>query len=421
MGLRKNIVAMREHAEEVRQNRDYSANNVAVQAAARYCLRTGKDWQVGYGGRCELGKRALKQWGHELIVAPVQRAWQSKIGRPLMIVLPILAIAATLIAIGMGPFVLGIAIVIAMIWVGTAYALGVMATKNVTKVTSLADYLREYVAEKKGFLKGFVFTAMTLGLPILLLAYALCRLFERFGEYIGLALAGVVVIAILVVIVGQFVTEPIRSLIVVGVIAVAVGIVVGLVKGVTALKKRRSERVYAYERSEENLQRCYMLIEPVLKSTYEVSLSDNERNIVSFAHWTNELNAALKRYGYSWSDLARPRSSVSSLLAITRDADLAFLEIATDEYGITIYLFGSNSCDHRDDFVEALWDHTHPDKVRVIDRKVERKQKRAEVLATLIDLWLSFKMGVCPTVNLPALDQVVETANIPWPIEEDDK
>ena len=71
-------------AESHRKTVAFGPEHPAVRAAKRYCDRTGATWEIGIGGRCELGKRALKQWGYEL--------WQNVNARWAIILLPILVL-----------------------------------------------------------------------------------------------------------------------------------------------------------------------------------------------------------------------------------------------------------------------------------------------------------------------------------------
>lgn len=409
MALRKEVARMRRRAEEVRESRDYTADNVAVQAAARYCLRTGKDWRVGYGGRCELGKRALKQWGYELVGMHVKRAWQSGIGRTLMIVLPILAILALMVAIGWGPLVLAVAILAVFIGLGVIYGIGVVAATKVAKVTLLMGYLRELVAEAEGFLKAFLFVAATLGFPLVLVAYGLYRFARRYGKYVGNAFIALLVLAFAGLIVLAFITAPFVSLMV----TIGIFLMLALMAGVTfawmklsELRKRRAKSVKA----SADVARVRQRLEPTLRKAYESYLSGFDHGMVSFDDWVNALENALAAYDYTWFDLARTRAKVDDLSDILHKCNNVSL------MNLPVELLGSNPILNAYEFAKLLWEANHPNDVLPSRRKELRRQRRAEVFATLIDLWYSFKLGVCPTVNLPALEQVtgtMDTSNQP--------
>ena len=71
---------IRDKANAKRGLQTFGPDHPAVRAAKRYCERTGKSWNVGIGGRCELGKRAIKQWTYEA-TRPVRKAWQYAVAK----------------------------------------------------------------------------------------------------------------------------------------------------------------------------------------------------------------------------------------------------------------------------------------------------------------------------------------------------
>ena len=416
MGIRQRAQELRAHAEEVRGNRVYGAQNVAVRAAARYCTRKNVDWQVGYGGRCELGKRALKQWGYELFAAPLVKVWNTRTGRVLMTVVPLTALVWAAAMAGALGTVIGVALGWLLVGLGATYAMGVKAAKNVTKVASLGGYLREQAADRAGTSKTLYVTGATLGLPIVLLAYGLFRLFHRYGRAIGRVVLTLIVLSFVALFVVAII-DDIRVLAMLGVIVVVVCTLAGTGVALKAVKRSVHRRLLAYKRSDAYARRhsaksahAYARLEPALKRAYEMSLTDEHRALVTFDDWATALYEHLSCYraGFTWATLLEPKLDVEDYL---HDCAVIHAYVEPKGTGQTICLFGERPgqyYDNRDALAEAIEAMKSPKAAKVAADRRQRRQRRAEVLATLVDLRQSAKTRVCPTVDLPPLDEVLD-------------
>lgn len=403
MAIRDRVKNARAVAEEKRRTKTYGTHHAAVQAAARYCERTGEAWDVGYGGRCELDKRALKQWGYELFVAPIAKAWKSRMGRVLLIGVPIAALITLAMINGMWSMLLGVSIALGLMLIVAAAAFGVLCGMHTQRIGEMHSYLRKlYVEDKaKPFLAVPTAVVSTIGLPVILVSYGLYRFFKRWGKIVGRVLMTILALGFVAAVIGLFWQDPRRLLGVLGgfaLLAVLAGIATLISAGVKHFKAKVAVK---YKQSRQAA--AYVWLEPLLRDAYNTGLSDKERTHVSFEEWTARVNDLLNRRGYEWSDLSGPHKKYEYIHQVAFRSGMQFKSVKTVDFH-DIYLFTSKSYEA---FLSAVWNKQHPKHAQKMLQREDRNRQHVERIDTIRNAWYAFKMGVCERVNLPPIEEVL--------------
>ena len=131
---------LRNYADSHRDTAVFGPNHPAVRAAKRYCERTEAQWEIGAGGRCELGKRALKQWGYE-IWANIRTRW-------LIISLPSLGILIWGLSIDVGQTLVVVATILGALYIVVGIFTGLLADEIVAVDAAFSHILRLRLAHQ---------------------------------------------------------------------------------------------------------------------------------------------------------------------------------------------------------------------------------------------------------------------------------
>jgi hypothetical protein len=370
------------YADEHRNTAVFGPNHPAVRAAKRYCERTGAQWEIGFGGRCELGKRALKQWGHEI--------WANIRARWLIIALPILGILIWGLSIDAGQTIVVVATILGVLYVAVGIFTGLLADEIRHKKGQLGDTFNQNL-----LLKGAFFTTLTVSGP----SYMLCRFLRNDRGRLIAKRVGIVLL-VLAAVSGAFGIATnlgwgsflLGIACVVGFIALVIGILEGLSylarlndRRVTALEARAHElrlndtgaQAYARASIEEALRRYYA-------SNANVRGAEDDA-MPSYEEWIAHLERRFADRKVGWTDFVAERYLWA-----------AFSWIA-DERNY-MYAFGALA-----ESVRKLQD------TKAIGQAAIREQRRAPIrnaIGFVAATLFLMKSKVCPSVILPKMDDV---------------
>ena len=306
---------IRDFAEGHRGRKTFGPNHPAVKAAKRYCERTGRSWEIGIGGRCELGKRAIKQWLYE-VIAPIRRVWQYAAAKwTISLALVVAAITAGIIFEPMLTAALGVGVAVIIGGVLGAAA-GYMS----------GDGFEFRSAERWGktvFVIGWV-----LGSPVAMIVF-LCTLMvnQSWWWKVKRVIIKVLKVAFFVAVGGSVIAmivwailagHGIDLLILVGILAAIAGVVGAAMFGVgkaiqvherrvkiraEELRKDATAQVAAREKLLSAFQLAY---------DYEKGWREDlptSKKLLPFDQWVEQIGEVLVNHGYTWTDLANPRLS----------------------------------------------------------------------------------------------------------------
>lgn len=372
--------AINRYAEARRGLHAFSPSHPAVRAAKRWCERTGATWEIGVGGRCELGKRAIKQWLYELTL-PLRQI------RVLLYLIPTVVLALLIGCLILAPIPTlavggGVAAFVAII-VG-----GVTADMQGEGESVLADMSKP--------LRMLWIGIWVVMLPFALGAYLITRaaqsdFMHRHTERISTIMATVLVVFMVGAVGMLLVTATMylgwMTLLVWagrGILALACigGALVAISKMFDhyshKLNTQRLEKERA-KRTDESVQReARNQLEPALRRYYETV---RDTSALSYEEWVAALETLLHENGKVWSDLIRP-------FAYGR-----FHFIADDDR------FGDAGYSGFAFYAEDLYvDRLTPAR----RRKMKVRQVTSFIGATLF----LFKTQLCPNVILPPKELV---------------
>ena len=367
-------------AESHRKTVAFGPEHPAVRAAKRYCDRTGATWEIGIGGRCELGKRALKQWGYEL--------WQNVTARWAIILLPLLAI----IGLGLVINARSTGIVLTVI-VGIVYVLaGLLLGFYVEDRDDGWQTLPKSSVERKRLLVAFLVT-----IPVSGLAYLIARLLR--SELVHTIILGGLILALSVAILGilfeigmrvGWVSLLIGLLIFAGMVAAALGVIVlvGFVAGkVAEANQERREAALDARRNDVSVQRAVRdSLDGALRDYYarNKEFALDQSVFPEFEAWRDRLEVMLGDHEYAWEDLP-------------------------SEWPLTrfVWLYYEENYEIADDFMTDLRDRWRQQQVAKAHRNEQGRAKARNVLGFVGASLFLAKSRVCPNVVLPKRDQVI--------------
>ena len=367
-------------AESHRKTVAFGPEHPAVRAAKRYCDRTGATWEIGIGGRCELGKRALKQWGYEL--------WQNVNARWAIILLPILVIIGLGLAINARSTGIVLAVIAGIVYVLAGLLLGLYVEDRYDGWQTLP----KSSPERKVMLVAFLVT-----IPVSGLAYLIARLLR--SELVATIVLGALILALSVVILGLlfeigmrvgWVSLLIGLLILVGMVAALLGVVVlaGFVAGkVAETNQERREAALEARRNDVSIQHAVRdSLDDTLRSYYarNKGAACDDSGFPAFDAWRDRLEEMLAHHGYVWEDLP-------SEWPLTRFT----------------WLFYEDNYDIAGDFMTDLQDRWRQQEVAKARRNEQRRAKARNVLGFVGASLFLAKSRVCPNVVLPKRDQVI--------------
>ena len=381
---------IRDFAEGHRGRKTFGPNHPAVKAAKRYCERTGRSWEISIGGRCELGKRAIKQWLYE-VTAPIRRVWQYAAAKWTIS----LAFAATAIVAG----IIFVPVLMAALGVGVAVIIGVVLGAAAGYMSGHGFEFRS--AERWGktvFVIGWV-----LGSPVAMIVF-LCTLMVNQSWWWKVKRVILKVLAVMFfVAVGGSLTAAIVSAIWAGHAIMLFGVLAGIAGVVAAsifgpgmairvherrvkhraeeLRKDATAQVAAREKLLSAFQLAY---------DYEKGWREDlptSKKLLPFDQWVEQIGEVLVNHGYTWTDLANPRLSW-----FDRYNTFNFLEFTSDGP------FTGPSVPLIDAIDELLMSSMKPSK--------QRRRRFKEVVAFVAATLFMLKSEVCPNVDLPDWDSV---------------
>ncbi len=370
------------YADKHRGTQAFGPNHPAVRAAKRYCERTGAQWEIGVGGRCELGKRALKQWGHEI--------WANIRARWVLITLPVVLLIIWGFSMNAGKTLDVIATILGMVYIVLGIFMGIFFEDTQYEGELLGDTLGE-----RRVALGAVITTIPVSGP----AFILARLFrwEKFqiiAKHVGILLLAIAAVAALIrIILAVGWSDFLIGLaIVAGIIVAASGLVLGFFSLSSLVNKRqnaRAAREHALLLNDSVVQaRARASIEEALRAYYLANTSHGrsvDGDEVSYEEWVTRLEQMLAKRELGWTDVLAAEYLYTSYDWLWSDPD---------------YTWGF----HR--FVEGIQE---VQRAKLIEQAAARERRRAPVrnaLGFVAATLFLMKSKVCPGVILPKMDDV---------------
>lgn len=367
-------------AESHRKTVAFGPEHPAVRAAKRYCDRTGATWEIGIGGRCELGKRALKQWGYEL--------WQNVTARWALILLPILVLLV--FGFVVNPAATGGAL---LVIAGILYALlGIVLGLFFEDKYDGWSLGIGSATERKLLIGLFIVTIPVSG-PMYLLARLVRSEMVRtvlFGSFV-IVMAGLILVMLYGIIMS---VGWLQFLIGIGVSAAVVAALLGVIVlgGVVTDKvsRERTEKLTAareVRRNDASIQHAVRdSLDDTLRSYYarNKEFALDQSAFPEFDAWRDRLEEMLADHGYVWEDLLSEWS-----------------------YSRFTWLFYEDNYDIAGDFMTDLQDRWRQQEVEKARRNEQRRAKARNVLGFVGASLFLAKSRVCPNVVLPKRDQVI--------------
>lgn len=355
-------IKVHEFAESKRRTVAFGPEHPAVRAAKRYCQQTGASWEIGIGGRCELGKRALKQWWGQ-IRSSVTARWA------IIVTIALLAIAAGLIA---SP---SVTLTLLAVFAAYAYFGG-------------GVFLGLYFEDRKNVRKRSLIGLFILTILISGIVFVVARLMHfRVFQIILLALicgAGLLGLYALMMHVG-IASFMLVLIIVVAIVAGAFGVA----KGIDALGRyvartglEHAAAAKHIRLSDADLQRAARDELDGLLRAYYAAQTDYELNGMSYEQWLDNFEKVLQSEGTGWTELVceHPYGSLPSL------------------HSYPALLFGYT------DFMQGLKDIWRD---RRVSQAAARKQHTPwQVVSFIASALFLLKSSVCPNVILPKWEDV---------------
>lgn len=390
--------AIRQRAETKRDTERFEADHPAVRAAKRYCERTGASWHIGVGGRCELGKRAIKQWVYEAW-QQVASAWETPRGKSLMLGVPVAAllllgllISAEAVLTGLG-VIFTIAAMVFSVGIGVALGSGEYSWSDIKP-----DWQAASTAEKA--LIVFLGLAAVAGSPLGVVAYVVALSVQV--RAVRIAVKSILVVALasavgmlLYVLYLAVMQDPWGSLVVALWIVGIIGVVFGSVWLIQILRDTRAEKrreaVSAARVNAEMLQAAYERVKPFLETMYQKVFDGiPEKDVIDYDTWVSQMESWLADSGLAWVDLLQYESDRHELW---------------DKFDHTSYYSDFRprwSSYPYGDFIDDLHDWQRAQLSARKHRWVRTRQVGAFIGATLFLVKTKF----CPNVDLPDWDKV---------------
>ncbi len=365
-------------AEARRKVKAFSPTHPAVRAAKRWCERTGATWEIGVGGRCELGKRAIKQWLYE---------WTLPL-RQMRNVLAIVAVVFTaLIVAGLIwqtiPSLVILAIIGNIVGMGVG---GMTADSHINHEPLFSDMSRP---QQIAWIAIWVLFLPGAGVMYLMWRIGNSGFMRRNGERIAVTFLFILLAAFCFIIVFGLVESIItygwlRVLRIVGLVLLGVATLFGIVFGLpilinTRLEKRAEIKLQAVRNDATAQQRALELCTPALMEYYADGRYRPQP--LSYDEWRDRLKDLLNDQGMNWSDLIAPHPYME-LMFISNDR----------AFGVLGYLDFINALD-------ALYDKSQTPTAR-------RARKVAEGVSFTAATLFLVKAKFCPNVILPPKDMV---------------
>ena len=384
---------IRDFAEGHRGRKTFGPNHPAVKAAKRYCERTGRSWEIGIGGRCELGKRAIKQWLYE-VIAPIRRVWQYAAAKwTISLALVVAAITAGIIFEPMLTAALGVGVAVIIGGVLGAAA-GYMS----------GDGFEFRSAERWGktvFVIGWV-----LGSPVAMIVF-LCTLMvnQSWWWKVKRVIIKVLKVAFFVAVGGSVIAmivwailagHGIDLLILVGILAAIAGVVgaamFGVGKAIQVHERRVKIRAQELRKDATAQAAAREKLLPALQQAYDYEKAwrqdhPTSKELLPFDQWVEQIGEMLVERGYAWTDMANPR-----LTWIERYNALGF--------------FGYEVNDLFTGPVTALIDAIDGLLTASMKPSKRRRRRFKEIAAFVTATLFMLKSEVCPNVDLPDWDSV---------------
>lgn len=407
---------IRQWAENQRRSVSFTADHPAVKAARRYCERTGRTWHIGIGGRCELGKRAIKQWLYEWS-QPLVKAWRAWLGATLGITLLFTAVLLGLFASWMITLSI-VTIVVAFVLVVIGGVCGYTVANDpeapmsdMWKVTA-----KDFDPDASPLGRWLVAAVLIVAAPFSLAIYGIIMLSRKrvTRAVVQALLKGLFwcVVGLCLYVIGSmlywlWITEQLIGVLVMmawmlGLAGVGVGLFFGLgwlLKRAEASHGRKVEAVYASERANDQVvQAAYERLKPFLMDEFQKAEKyfPAKSKLHTYDAWIEAFAACLAKCDLAWTDLVRYESGSDRYDLAKRLGD--FPDVA-DSYGVFRYY--GDFLDFRDALLQWQLDQLPPRK----QRWVRAKQVVSFVAATAFLL----KSKVCPNVELPDWDAVGAT------------
>lgn len=389
---------IREHAEKKRDTERFAADHPAVRAAKRYCERTGAGWRIGVGGRCELGKRAIKQWVYEAW-QQVANAWSTPRGKLLMLGVPVAALLLLGLLISAEAVLTGLGVTFVIVAALVSITLGVALGSGEYSWSDIKpDWQAASTAEKA--LIVFLGLAAVAGSPLGVVAYVVAlsvqmravRIAVKSILVVALAcVVGMLLYVLYLAVIQDLWGSLVVALWIVGIICVIFGgaRLIQSLRDTRAAKRREAMR--AARADAEALQMAYERLKPFLKTTYQ-NIFDGlpERNVTDYDTWVCQVEIWLAMSGLAWVDLLQYESDRHELW---RKFDIS------GYYSVIVPL---TSLYGYGEFIDDLhkWQRTQLPLGK--QRWVRTRQVGAFIGATLFLVKTKF----CPNVDLPDWDKV---------------
>lgn len=369
------------YAEAHRGTAVFGPNHPAVRAAKRYCERTGARWEIGIGGRCELGKRALKQWGHE--------TWANLRARWLIIALPIIALVIWGFSMNVGATLGVLGVILAVIYFAVGFAMGLIVEEAQYEGKSLGDTPGERRAARGTFIAT---------LPVSGLVFVLARPFRCDRFRMVAARAGIVLLALcgIVGIVGIGSSMGWADFLI-GV-AVAIGVIVafiGLVEGLSRLAGLIGKLLEACEIREHKMR----LKNPVIQAQARASIE-------SALHAYYVANTG---HGRSADDEVPYEEWLANLEQMLAKRELGWADVLAEQYFYANYGWLADEPGYDWGFYQLVEGVVEVQRAQRIAKAAARERRRTPVRNALgfvgATLFL-MKSKVCPSVILPKMEDV---------------
>ncbi|MBP6038169.1 MAG: hypothetical protein KA604_02410 [Candidatus Saccharimonas sp.] len=373
---------LRNYADSHRDTAVFGPNHPAVRASRRYCERTEAQWEIGAGGRCELGKRALKQWGYE-IWANIRTRW-------LIISLPSLGILIWGLSIDVGQTLVVVATILGALYIVVGIFTGLLADEIRYKKGQLGDTFNQNL-----LLKGAFFMTIAVSGPL----YMLCRVFRNDRGRLIAMRAGIVLL-VLAAVSGAFAVAMNVGwgsfLLGVAYIVGFIALVIGILEGLAYLARLIDRRVKVSA-----------------AQAHELRLNDTEAQ----AHARASIEEALRRYYACNANLRGAADGVMPsyeewIVHLERrfaDRKVGWTDFVAERYLWANYDWITDEPNYMYGFGALAESVRETQNAKAVERAALREQRRAPIrnaIGFVAATLFLMKSKVCPSVILPKMDDV---------------